>query len=244
MGRRARIKRERRNQGRRDSPTASKRSNRRKRMLVLFLSLLFVGGEAWWWSSKGEFSDSDFVKLMIEPAPRFSLPASTPASTGGTVRLEDYVGKQDVVLWAYMLSLTGVMSLKSGVYLVMVVNTGLILLGFTLLAVGWKEVYRGEGVLVTDGLYGKMRHPQYLGLTVIVVAFLFMWPTLLTLLLAPFLIDRYVLLAREEDDELEQYMGMISDITERMCPDSSLWQGAGDGNWHSPSPGEDIFPIW
>jgi len=99
------------------------------------------------------------------------------------------------------------MSLKAGVYLVIVVSTGLNLLGFTLLSVGWKEVYRGEGVLVTDGLYGKMRHPQYLGLIVIVVAFLFMWSTLLTLLLAPLLIGRYVLLAREEDDELEQIYG-------------------------------------
>ncbi len=98
MGQQARMRRERRNQGRRDSSMPSKRSNRRKRMLVLFLSLLFVGGGAWWWSSKREFSDSGFVKLMIEPAPRFSL----PASTGGTVRLEDYVGKQDVVLFFYM----------------------------------------------------------------------------------------------------------------------------------------------
>lgn len=171
-------------------------------MLGSFLVLVLGGGALWWNGTLG-FFESGSVELMLRLAPRFSL----PASTGGTVRLEDYVGKQDVVLWAYMLSLTGVMSLKSGVYLVMVVNTGLILLGFTLLAVGWKEVYRGEGVLVTDGLYGKMRHPQYLGLTVIVVAFLFMWPTLLTLLLAPFLIGRYVLLAREEDDELEQIYG-------------------------------------
>ncbi len=116
-------------------------------------------------------------------------------------------GMYESHLWAYFLSQAGIVSLKAGVYIVMVVSTGLILLGFTLLAVGWKEVYRGEGILVTDGLYAKMRHPQYSGLIVIVVAFLFMWPTLLTLLLAPFLIGRYVLLAREEDEELEQLYG-------------------------------------
>jgi protein-S-isoprenylcysteine O-methyltransferase Ste14 len=34
-----------------------------------------------------------------------------------------------------------------------------------------------------------------------------MWPTLLTLILAPFLIGRYVLLSREEDRELEKAFG-------------------------------------
>jgi protein-S-isoprenylcysteine O-methyltransferase Ste14 len=40
-----------------------------------------------------------------------------------------------------------------------------------------------------------------------VVAFLIMWPTILTILLAPFLIGRYLLLAREEDRELEKEFG-------------------------------------
>lgn len=116
-------------------------------------------------------------------------------------------GMYESHLWAYLLSRTGAINLQAGVYLVMVVSSGLILLGFILLAVGWKEVYRGEGALVTDGLYSQLRHPQYLGLILIVVAFLIMWPTLLTLLLAPFLIARYFLLAKEEDRELEEKFG-------------------------------------
>ena len=116
-------------------------------------------------------------------------------------------GMYESHLWAYLLSLTGVMSLQAGVYLVMVVSTGLLLVGFLLLAAGWKKVYEGQGELVTTGLYTKLRHPQYLGLILIIVAFLIMWPTLLTLLLAPFLIGRYILLAREEDRELEQRFG-------------------------------------
>jgi protein-S-isoprenylcysteine O-methyltransferase Ste14 len=116
-------------------------------------------------------------------------------------------GMYESHLWAYLLSLTGVMSLKAGVYLVMVVSSGLLLVGFILLAVGWKEVYRGEGALVTDGLYSQLRHPQYLGLILIVVAFLVMWPTILTFLLAPFLVGRYVLLGREEERELEERFG-------------------------------------
>lgn len=116
-------------------------------------------------------------------------------------------GMHESHLWAYLLARKGVMTLEAGVYLVMAVSTALMVLGFTLLSLGWNEVYRGAGVLVTDGLYAKLRHPQYLGLIVVVVAFLVMWPTLLTLLLAPLLIGRYVLLAREEDDELEQIYG-------------------------------------
>lgn len=116
-------------------------------------------------------------------------------------------GMYESHLWAYLLSNTGVMSLETGVYFVMLASTGLIFLGFSLLASGWKKVYQGEGALVTDGLYSRLRHPQYSGLMLIVIAFLIMWPTLLTILLAPFLIGRYVLLGREEDRELENRFG-------------------------------------
>ena len=116
-------------------------------------------------------------------------------------------GMHESHLWAYLLSRTGVMALQSGVYLVMVASTALLVLGFSFLALGWKEVYRGKGELVTTGLYARARHPQYLGLILIVIAFLIQWPTLLTLLLAPFLIARYILLAKEEDRELEERFG-------------------------------------
>ncbi|MBI4525932.1 MAG: isoprenylcysteine carboxylmethyltransferase family protein [Deltaproteobacteria bacterium] len=116
-------------------------------------------------------------------------------------------GMYESHLWAYFLSRTGIMTLQAGVYLVMVVSTGLISSGFILLALGWKQVYRGDGELVTGGLYSKLRHPQYLGLILIIVGFLIMWPTLLTVLLAPFLIGRYIFLAIEEDRELEEKFG-------------------------------------
>jgi len=116
-------------------------------------------------------------------------------------------GGNESHLWAYLLSRTGVMNLEAGVYFVMVLSLGLTVIGLYLLGIGWKEVYRAQGSLVTDGLYAKMRHPQYLGLIVVVVAFLIMWPTLITLILAPFLIIRYALLAKEEDTELEEKFG-------------------------------------
>ncbi len=116
-------------------------------------------------------------------------------------------GMYESHLWAYLLSRTGMVSLEAGVSIVMILSTGLIVLGFILLARGWKKVYRGGSELVTDGLYARLRHPQYLGLILIVVACLIMWPTILTILLAPFLIAKYILLAREEDRELEKEFG-------------------------------------
>ncbi len=116
-------------------------------------------------------------------------------------------GMHESHLWAYLLSRAGVMKVETGVYLVMIASGLLLVLGFTLLALGWKDVYHGKGELVTSGLYAAMRHPQYLGLIMIVVAFLVQWPTLLTVLLAPFLIGRYIILAREEDRELEERFG-------------------------------------
>lgn len=110
-------------------------------------------------------------------------------------------------LWAYLLSQTGMMSLKTSVAFVMASSTGLIVLGFVLLARGWKKVYRGANNLVTDGLYRRFRHPQYTGLILLIIAFLIMWPTILTLILAPLLIGRYIVLAREEDRELEKEFG-------------------------------------
>jgi len=110
-------------------------------------------------------------------------------------------------LWAYLLAKVGIVTLARGVYLVMVLSVGLIVVGVILVTLGWHRVYRGEGTLVTDGIYGYLRHPQYLGLILIIVAFNIQWPTLLTLLMAPVLIIMYIRLAREEERELEERFG-------------------------------------
>jgi protein-S-isoprenylcysteine O-methyltransferase Ste14 len=89
----------------------------------------------------------------------------------------------------------------------MVVSMGLIAVGAGLVAVGWATVYRGRGTLVTEGIYRYLRHPQYLGLILIVLPFNIQWPTLPTLLMAPVLISMYVLLANREDAELAALFG-------------------------------------
>ncbi len=110
-------------------------------------------------------------------------------------------------LIAFALHELGLLDLEYGVYLVMVISMALIAAGLSLLTVGWATVYRGRGRLVTDGIYRRLRHPQYLGLILIVVGFNIQWPTHPTVLMAPILILMYVRLARREDLELATFFG-------------------------------------
>ena len=116
-------------------------------------------------------------------------------------------GMNESHLWAFTLDRLEVLPLRWGVFVVMAVSTVLIAEGLGLLAVGWATVYRGRGGLVTFGIYRWLRHPQYLGLILIVVAFNLMWPTVPTLLMAPVLVVMYVRLARREDRELAVRFG-------------------------------------
>jgi len=61
--------------------------------------------------------------------------------------------------------------------------------------------------LRTSGIYRFVRHPQYLGLILVIVALNIQWPTLLTLAMAPVLIVMYVRQARREDEDLEARFG-------------------------------------
>jgi protein-S-isoprenylcysteine O-methyltransferase Ste14 len=116
-------------------------------------------------------------------------------------------GLEESHLWAYLLDRLGLMPLAWGVYAVMVTSVALIVAGVSLVALGWHRVYRGRGTLVTDGIYGRLRHPQYLGLILVVVGFNIQWPTVLTLAMAPVLIVMYLRLARREDRELAAGFG-------------------------------------
>jgi protein-S-isoprenylcysteine O-methyltransferase Ste14 len=80
--------------------------------------------------------------------------------------------------------------------------------GFTLLSMAWNVLYKAqrEHVLATTGPYAYLRHPQYVGFTLILLGFLLQWPTLLTLLMFPVLMVMYVRLAwREERDALAEF---------------------------------------
>jgi len=76
--------------------------------------------------------------------------------------------------------------------------------GFTLLARAWNVLYASQRdhTLATTGPYARIRHPQYVAFILIMLGFLFQWPTLLTLAMFPILVWMYVRLARREEREV------------------------------------------
>lgn len=81
--------------------------------------------------------------------------------------------------------------------------------GFILISKAWRILYEAQktGALATSGPYARIRHPQYAGFVLVMVGFLFQWPTLLTLAMFPVLIWMYVRLARSEEAEVRREFG-------------------------------------
>ncbi len=75
--------------------------------------------------------------------------------------------------------------------------------GFILLSAAWRVLYAAQRTrtLATTGPYARVRHPQYVGFVLIMLGFLFQWPTLLTALMFPLLVFMYVRLAWTEESE-------------------------------------------
>jgi protein-S-isoprenylcysteine O-methyltransferase Ste14 len=118
-------------------------------------------------------------------------------------------GHREGHLLASILSRTGIMGLNRSWALVMWLSSLLLIFGFFLIREGWRKVYYSKGELVTDGIYSRIRHPQYLGIIIITVAFLIQWPTILTLLMWPILVIMYSRLAKMEEKVLQESFGEI-----------------------------------
>ncbi|MCG2691325.1 DUF1295 domain-containing protein, partial [Microgenomates group bacterium] len=52
-----------------------------------------------------------------------------------------------------------------------------------------------------------MRHPQYFAFILIIIGFLLQWPTLVTLVMAPILVVRYISLAHNEEQQMFKKFG-------------------------------------
>lgn len=83
----------------------------------------------------------------------------------------------------------------------------IMLSGLIIMGKAWKQIHAGRGQLITDGVYARVRHPQYSGLFLITVGMLIQWPTLLTLIMWPILMFSYYRLAMREEKEMERYFG-------------------------------------
>lgn len=82
-----------------------------------------------------------------------------------------------------------------------IISSILIISGFVLLSASWKVLFKAQQIheLATSGPYAKIRHPQYAAFILIMLGFLFQWPTLPTLIMFPVLIIVYIRLAQREE---------------------------------------------
>ena len=107
--------------------------------------------------------------------------------------------------------LTTLLGLKGDphVNILHIASYALIIGGLILLGKAWEVLYKAtkQNKLATDSVYKYIRHPQYLAFILIIFGFLVQWPTLITLLMAPILIIRYIRLAKLEEKEMIERFG-------------------------------------
>lgn len=80
--------------------------------------------------------------------------------------------------------------------------------GFYLLSAAWRVLYQAQKskTLATAGPYQYVRHPQYVAFTLIMLGFLFQWPTIPTLIMFPILVFTYYRLSLREESAVEAEM--------------------------------------
>ncbi len=112
-------------------------------------------------------------------------------------------------LWAALLGLNPAAA-QAEMMIGMIIGYAFVFLGVGMLIGGWREVYRAsrEDRLATGGLYGVVRHPQYMGIFVALFGEgVVHWPTVLSLALFPVIVWMYVRLARKEEAEMVKRFG-------------------------------------
>jgi methanethiol S-methyltransferase len=102
----------------------------------------------------------------------------------------------------------------------MVIGYTIVFAGATLVADGWRRIHkaRRETRLMTDGVYARVRHPQYTGLFLIVFGEgVVHWPTIVSVVAFPLIVIAYALLARKEERQmLEQFGDEYRDYQRRV----------------------------
>jgi protein-S-isoprenylcysteine O-methyltransferase Ste14 len=111
-------------------------------------------------------------------------------------------------LWVLLSGLTGE-TLFVSIFLgfLLPLSNIVVLMGMFLVIFGWRKIHNAESTLVTTGIYGYVRHPQYLGFMLITLGMNILWVTISTLVLWPILVIVYYRLAKKEDEEMEKIFG-------------------------------------
>jgi protein-S-isoprenylcysteine O-methyltransferase Ste14 len=110
-----------------------------------------------------------------------------------------------------------------------IISMVLVFGGFILLSAAWRVLFNAQRhhALVVTGPYARVRHPQYVAFVVIMVGFLFQWPTVITLAMFPILVFMYVRLAyREERSALAEFGDAYASYMRRTPAFIPAWTGA------------------
>jgi protein-S-isoprenylcysteine O-methyltransferase Ste14 len=108
-------------------------------------------------------------------------------------------------LWSTLLGVG-----ELGMMISMIAGYSILFIGLGIFMAGWRRLHRArqEQRLVTDGLYGLVRHPQYTGLFIALFGEgIVHWPTIFSVALFPVIVFTYYLLARSEERKVEKEFG-------------------------------------
>jgi protein-S-isoprenylcysteine O-methyltransferase Ste14 len=181
-------------------------------ILVIFNSLIFIGFAYTFtrprtprdWKSLGGFS-AFIVALFAEmygfPLTIYLLSGWLGNAIPGANLLTHDAGH----LWFTLLGLQG----DPHTNIIHIISYVFILGGLFILMSAWNVLYaaRQENKLAVTGLYASIRHPQYVAFILVMIGFLIQWPTILTLIMFPLLVWRYVVLARDEEESVKIEFG-------------------------------------
>jgi protein-S-isoprenylcysteine O-methyltransferase Ste14 len=125
-------------------------------------------------------------------------------------------GDLSASLWSTLLGVG-----ETGMVIAMLLGYTISFAGIGIFMEGWRELHkaRQENRLVTDRLYGLVRHPQYTGLFMALGGEgLVHWPTVFSVALFPVIVAAYYFLARSEERKVEGEFGDAYRVYRRRVP--------------------------
>jgi len=106
------------------------------------------------------------------------------------------------------------------------------------------QLYYGKFIkkqLVSGGLYGRIRHPQYLLLMIGGAGFLLLWPRFFILVTYLMMLGLYYMLARHEEETLKERYGSTTHDYLARVPMFNPFSGP---RQHTPAPRARVLTVW
>lgn len=119
-------------------------------------------------------------------------------------------------LWSTLLGLG-----ETGMMISMILGYLILFVGLGIFIAGWRQLHRArqENRIITDRLYGLVRHPQYTGLFIgIFGEGIVHWPTIFSIVLFPVIVLAYTMLARSEERKMLTQFGETYEVYQRRVP--------------------------